>query len=434
MQPDVCTRRLGDYMLGPILGRGKFAKVRVATKAGDPATQYAVKYMKVGAPYTKAFLMETLKEEALLGDFHHRNVLQLYETNYDGIYEKTPQTQSNDGTQEMTKEIPVVYAVLQRARTGDLFDFVVGFGGLSETMARVYFAQLLDALDYLHGSGYAHRDFKPENILLDVNYSALLSDFGYCKKLAETGPLTSRPEDRVGTERYMSPELLSAGAHGPVKDDLFALGVTLFMMVACHPPFVAASIHNEHYNLLRTHQVRDYWKIMNSLRRPNCYSEEFMHLVTLMLSYEPSMRPTISEIRAHPWVQKPLPTPEELKKEFEVRQTKAIEYQIKEAAVRKQKRLAQREEERKASQPSHMPGPHHIKRAGECELRTNPLRRLKKKVKEFGFIDTHRPTIMFSQESCEEIEDALNSFFQSAKNLDLNKEKCKVLSERANPE
>ena len=88
----------------------------------------------------------------------------------------------------MEKGTSVVYAVLQLARTGDLFDFLASFGGLSEKFARFYFLQLLDAVEFLHVSGHAHRDIKPENILLDNNYSLLLSDFGFCKKLLAVGP------------------------------------------------------------------------------------------------------------------------------------------------------------------------------------------------------------------------------------------------------
>ena len=53
---------------------------------------------------------------------------------------------------------------------------------LEERIARYYFGQILDAVEYLHLNGYCHRDLKIENILLDQNYNLVLSDFGHSVK------------------------------------------------------------------------------------------------------------------------------------------------------------------------------------------------------------------------------------------------------------
>ena len=69
----------------------------------------------------------------------------------------------------------------------------------NESIARIYFRQLMIGLDYCHSNGVTHRDLKPSNLLLDANYELKIADFGYAslfwekdgkgKLNANTGPL-----------------------------------------------------------------------------------------------------------------------------------------------------------------------------------------------------------------------------------------------------
>ena len=120
--------------------------------------------------------------------------------------------------------------------------------------------------------------------------------------------------ERVGTDRYMSPELYEGHKYSPVVADIFALGVILFIFVACHPPFTCASVENEHYRLIKAHKEEEYWKTINRIHNGSLCSDSLKHLLSVMLQYESSFRPSISEIRAHPWLQGELPTVEEVKK------------------------------------------------------------------------------------------------------------------------
>lgn len=74
---------------------------------------------------------------------------------------------------------PGYYIALELVPGGQLFDYIDMTGAFSEEIARYYFHQLIDVIEYLHDKGISHRDLSPENILLDENHNLKLIDFGY---------------------------------------------------------------------------------------------------------------------------------------------------------------------------------------------------------------------------------------------------------------
>jgi len=72
---------------------------------------------------------------------------------------------------------PCIYAVYEVARGGDFFAFVA-LGCLPENMVRMYFKQMMTAIEYMHSQGVYHRDLKLENILLNEELSLMIGDFG----------------------------------------------------------------------------------------------------------------------------------------------------------------------------------------------------------------------------------------------------------------
>ena len=93
--------------------------------------------------------------------------------------------------------------------------------------------QVAEALAYAHGQGVLHRDIKPSNLLLDRDGNVWVADFGLAKATG-TDDLT-HTGDIVGTVRYMAPERF----HGEsdARSDLYALGLTLYEMLALRPAF-----------------------------------------------------------------------------------------------------------------------------------------------------------------------------------------------------
>jgi serine/threonine protein kinase len=68
----------------------------------------------------------------------------------------------------------VAYLALELAEMGDLIKVITTHGKFSEEIARLYFGQLVDVLEYIHLKGYCHRDIKPDNILFDLDYNLKL--------------------------------------------------------------------------------------------------------------------------------------------------------------------------------------------------------------------------------------------------------------------
>jgi serine/threonine-protein kinase len=94
------------------------------------------------------------------------------------------------------------------------------------------------AADYAHQRGMIHRDIKPANIMLDVNGSAILMDFGIAHMLGGQGHTATGAV--LGTALYMSPEQIQ-GLHPDARSDIYSLGVTLFEALGGRPPFEADS-------------------------------------------------------------------------------------------------------------------------------------------------------------------------------------------------
>ena len=104
--------------------------------------------------------------------------------------------------------------------------------------------EVLDALAHAHDHGLAHRDIKPDNIVLSeqTGGGAILVDFGIARAIASSGEdRVTRSGFVVGTEEYMSPEQAGGSPDIDGRTDVYSLGVVLFEALAGRPPFSAAS-------------------------------------------------------------------------------------------------------------------------------------------------------------------------------------------------
>lgn len=116
----------------------------------------------------------------------------------------------------MYKDIENLYLVMEYIPGGDLLNFMLRHGPLSEDWSRFYLAEMALAISSLHQLGYVHRDIKPENILIDRFGHLKLADFGNAISIKSQHHSNSAVSP-VGTPEYIAPEILKS-LNSPVSE------------------------------------------------------------------------------------------------------------------------------------------------------------------------------------------------------------------------
>ncbi|KAF5948057.1 hypothetical protein HYC85_014014 [Camellia sinensis] len=179
-----------------------------------------------------------------------------------------------------------LYMALESCEGGELFDQITRKGRLPEDETRFYAAEVVDALEYIHGMGLIHRDIKPENLLLTAEGHIKIADFGSVKPMQDS-QITILPnassDDKactfVGTAAYVPPEVLNSSP-ATFGNDLWALGCTVYQMLSGTSPFKDAS----EWLIFQRIIARD-------IRYPNYFSEEARDLIDQLLDIDPTRRP-----------------------------------------------------------------------------------------------------------------------------------------------
>lgn len=273
------TILLGKYELGRRLGSGSFAKVHVA-RSIETGEVVAIKIIDKKKTLDAGMEPRIIREiEAMRRLQHHPNILKIYEV----MATKTK-----------------IYLVMELAARGELFTGVLRFGRVNESAARRYFQQLASALSFCHGDGIAHRDVKPQNLLLDKEGNLKLSDFGL-SALSEHRRIDGLLHTACGTPAYTAPEIIAQRPYDGAKADAWSCGVFLFVLLAGYIPFDDSNIVAMYRKIHR----RDY-------RFPTWISKPARTIIFKMLDPNPETRMSVEAVIGTKWFQKSLETTTEI--------------------------------------------------------------------------------------------------------------------------
>ncbi|TIB01351.1 hypothetical protein E3P96_02399 [Wallemia ichthyophaga] len=182
-----------------------------------------------------------------------------------------------------------IHLVTELCDGGELFDYLVDKGRLSDVEVRRVFGQLMLALHYLHSNGVVHRDLKLENILLDKDGNVKLGDFGFAREF-DDGP-GNLMSTWCGTTAYASPEMLRGEKYGGKQTDIWSSGVILYALLTGGLPF-----DDDDEDEMRELVLKgEYYHPTDVLSADAC------DLISAILQPLPQNRPSIEQILAHPF-------------------------------------------------------------------------------------------------------------------------------------
>lgn len=193
----------------------------------------------------------------------------------------------------------------------------------------------MEGLGYIHACGYAHRDMKLENLLLDDQFNLKIADFGFAD-LLQGKNCSGKLEGKLGTQGYMAPEIHLGEAYSGQSVDLFAAGIILFTLLTRRIPFTKAHPSDPHYYFLVTNPENFWASHAEAEDGKDIYSPEFKDLFEKMLSFDADLRPNYEDILSHPWMMGDLPTEAEIHQQFSERRSIVKDYEENERVQRKQ--------------------------------------------------------------------------------------------------
>ncbi|KAI9209096.1 SADB-short [Polychytrium aggregatum] len=273
------NQRVGPYILGKTLGVGMTGRVKLGIHM-QTKQRVAIKIISKkmiganggsnngnnggGKDNTASENKKVEREITIMKLVSHPHVLQLYD-----VYETDTE----------------LFLVLEHVEGGELFDYLVKRGRLSENEALKFFQQIIFGLDYCHKHLICHRDLKPENLLLDKDLNVKIADFGMAS-LQITGKLL---ETSCGSHLCALDRQQGTKYDGPTSD-IWSCGVILFALVTGSLPFDDENIR----------------KLLGKVKSgvyiiPEHVNPSIKDLIRKMLTVDPSKRITMAEIMAHPW-------------------------------------------------------------------------------------------------------------------------------------
>ncbi|EWC43543.1 hypothetical protein DRE_01430 [Drechslerella stenobrocha 248] len=268
-------------LVSETLGRGAYAFVRKGRDHNSGAIcavkfihkQYSEKYGHI-AP--KQLLLEVGLHQHV---GHHRNIIQFYGSEENDVWR---------------------WIAMEFADGGDLFDKIEADVGVQGDIAHFYFHQLLAGTEFIHSKGVAHRDVKPENILLDSNGNLKIADFGFATLYKHKGKVKTSTQ-LVGSPPYVAPEVSQGIGYVGDLVDIWSCGVVLFVLLTGNTPWDEPTNRSAEFLEYKSTGGRATYEPWNLI------AEEVLSLIRGMMAVNPTERYTISDIKKHPWYTTPNP-------------------------------------------------------------------------------------------------------------------------------
>uniref|UniRef100_A0A0X3PTU7 SNF-related serine/threonine-protein kinase n=1 Tax=Schistocephalus solidus TaxID=70667 RepID=A0A0X3PTU7_SCHSO len=260
------TKVAGLYDLGPTIGKGHYAVVKLARHVftGESVAVKVIDKTRLDQVSREHLFQEVVCMKLV----QHPNVVRLY---------------------EVIDTVNKLYLVLELGDGGDLYDYIMKHeNGLSEHLAKRYFRQIVTAISYCHNLHVVHRDLKPENVVFFEQLGVVkLTDFGFSNQFVPGKNL----ETACGSLAYSAPEILLGNSYDAPKVDIWSLGVILYMLVCGHLPFEEA---NDSETLT---------KIMDcEYQLPPHLSPACCNLISRLLIRDPAKRALLDEILQDDWL------------------------------------------------------------------------------------------------------------------------------------
>jgi serine/threonine protein kinase len=265
------SKRVGPHSFKAIrpIGVGSFGEVFLVEKI-DSGKLYAMKILKKDKIFKRNLTKYAKAERNVLCITSHPFVVKLFYA-----------FQTADR----------LFLIMEYWPGGDLGEYIEAEDTFNEQKARFYISEIILAVEDLHKRGIIYRDLKPDNIVLDRQGHAKLTDFGLSKEGMEY--IDFMTKSFWGSYAYLAPEMIKKEGHS-MDMDWYLLGVVLYEMLEGYPPYYSDDKDELMKSILE-----------NDLRIPDHISEEAQDLLSKLLQKEPGNRlgfnDGAAEIKAHPW-------------------------------------------------------------------------------------------------------------------------------------
>uniref|UniRef100_A0A665UJX5 non-specific serine/threonine protein kinase n=1 Tax=Echeneis naucrates TaxID=173247 RepID=A0A665UJX5_ECHNA len=188
---------------------------------------------------------------------------------------------------EVIETEKTLYLVMEYASGGEVFDYLVAHGRMKEKEARAKFRQIVSAVQYCHQKCIVHRDLKAENLLLDADMNIKIADFGFSNEFT----LGNKLDTFCGSPPYAAPELFQGKKYDGPEVDVWSLGVILYTLVSGSLPFDGQNLKE-----LRERVLRGKYRI------PFYMSTDCENLLKKFLILNPSKRGSLEQIMRDRWM------------------------------------------------------------------------------------------------------------------------------------